>query len=397
MFECLLVIVRGVRARSARILLSNLISIMSLTGTVRPETFSSNQQQEEEKQQEEENTTKTPWPTKSTLIRYTRWLMFRESRIRIHVSGGVKRGRELERYKRQLEFDRRQQVRADIEKSGWNEFETNNFLSIIAEYGAPPELGGAQKWKDEEPWCAPTKWNHKDSDSTTTLSADSTDLEKRTIEMCTSSGIKNMASLYSEIKRSHCRQRCKLSIELHRDLLSIRGFSQEETSAWTREKIVKTLKSSIENELGIESGSSVLPDPIARVDAKPEEKRWAHICELAGLNRQTPSDASQYWWQKLYPHCVQIVNHCESLGLFQNDAEHQDQVLIEMNQNGGLSDRIMPQYRMEDYSEKGLKFAKSLVDTTHLLHRVRSRSSAKREDFNHISHFSTNFVIKSTR
>ena len=109
-----------------------------------------------------------------------------------------------------------------------------------------------------------------------------------------------MASLYSEIKRSHCRQRCKLSIELHRDLLSIRGFSQEETSAWTREKIVKTLKSSIENELGIESGSCVLPDPIARVDAKPEEKRWAHICELAGLNRQTPSDASQYWWQKLY-------------------------------------------------------------------------------------------------
>ena len=377
------------------------LSVMShsnqQTGTVRPESFSSNQhqQQKEEEEKQESTKTKTPGPTKSTLIRYTRWLMFRESRIRVHVSGGVKKGRELERYKRQLEFDRRQQVRADIENSGWKEFETNNFLSIIAEYGAPPELGGAQKWKDEEPWCAPTKWNHKDSDSTkirktNTLSGDSTDLERRTIEMCTSSGIKSMSSLYSEIKRSHSRQRCKLSIELHRDLLLIRGFSQEEMSAWTREKIVKTLKSSIENELGIESGSCVLPDPITRIDAKPEEKRWAHICELAGLNRQTPSDASQYWWQKLYPHCVQIVNHCESLGLFQKDGEDQDQALIEMNQNGVLSDRIMPQYRMEDYSEKGLRFAKSLVDTTHLLHRVRC--------FNHMSLSTrTSVVVRTSR
>ena len=85
---------------------------------------------------------------------------------------------------------------------------------------------------------------------------------------------------------------------------------------------------------------------------------------------------------KVVSHCVQIVNHCESLGLFQNDAEHQDQVLIEMNQNGGLSDRIMPQYRMEDYSEKGLKFAKSLVDNTSA---SSCTFSFEREDFNHMS------------
>jgi len=330
-----------------------------------------------------------PWPSDRTWMRYVHWIFSREARAHERSLSNVRKRRQMDREKRLIEHKRLQAARNAVKvEGGWGSLVTQRLLKAILCVGAPPELGESERWQDEEPWTSPVLDRELNAPApigaTDVSSKDATDdgtesdsIMRRSLQIARMSGAEQ---LYRDVKKSYAKQRCSLSMDNFRELLAIRGMSREYLESAPRDTLVRTLKEKLEIELGLVDANGAV-SLIVRRPVKPHEKRWAYVCDRAGLQKFTPREASDYWWQKLYPHCLDVQKYIRRSNLKLASIWGSEE--SELAAKEGISDvvstrrlaegvaQVMPQLKPNDYNEKGLRLAKDTIDTVHVIHRIR--------------------------